>query len=223
MDAFRGLALEGNTWSPIAIDDYKERIVYDPNGNILDYERNGAPAVGKPTAMDKMHYHYYAGSNKLQNVSDEISANNYTEDINEQTQTDNYKYDAIGNLTDDYAENVTQIKWTVYGKISSLNKNGTIISYTYDAAGNRITKSDNDYTTLYVRDASGNVLSVYKVSKQISKEVSFITDQTELHLYGSSRLGMWLPSKYMTQMIEVNSNFGLGLKRTFTRGKRSLN
>lgn len=186
MRAYQGLNQATNTWTPVAIDDYQETISYDPNGNIKTYVRNGAPSIaGKATAMDDLFYHYNAGTNQLNHVTDNVSAGNYTEDIDGQS-SGNYDYDAIGNLTKDVSEGITDINWTVYGKIANITKNGNVISYTYDAAGQRVTKTIGDKTTLYVRDASGNVMSVYEIPAVNTIE------QKELHLYGSSRLGMAL-------------------------------
>ena len=50
----------------------------------------------------------------------------------------------------------------IYGKINTIEKTDhTIISYTYDAAGNRISKTAGGKETFYIRDASGNVMSIY--------------------------------------------------------------
>src|SRR5690606_5272087 len=81
------------------------------------------------------------------------------------------------------------IEWTVYGKISKIEKqDGTTIRYTYDVAGNRISKAvtmgENTTTTWYSRDAQGNTLTVYE-------EKSETLNLAEHHLYGSSRLGLW--------------------------------
>ncbi len=63
----------------------------------------------------------------------------------------------------------------------------TNISYDYDAAGSRTVKEvaahDTLTKTFYVRDASGNVMAVYKKDAGNLK-------WSEQHLYGSSRLGM---------------------------------
>jgi RHS repeat-associated protein len=98
-------------------------------------------------------------------------------------------------MVKDNAEGITSISWTVYGKISKISKNsGTDIIYTYDASGNRISKSviktatGDTTTTWYVRDAQGNVMSVYSAG-DITLNSGHLS-QTELHLYGSSRLGI---------------------------------
>ena len=67
-----------------------------------------------------------------------------------------------------------------------------MIEYLYDVAGNRISKTVTPCsgsgqpanTTVYSRDASGNVMAVYE------KAGNALIRQTEVHLYGSSRLGM---------------------------------
>ena len=162
MQAYNGLNTATNVWAPVAINDYKEAITYDPNGNILTYNRKGSPSIaGKQLEMDALTYNYIASSNKLNFVADPTPVANYTEDIDAQL-TGNYTYDAIGNLKTDVKEGITSITWNVYGKITSLLKSGATISYTYDAAGNRITKTAGGKTTMYVRDASGNVMSVYE-------------------------------------------------------------
>ncbi|SEN27292.1 YD repeat-containing protein [Chitinophaga rupis] len=84
---------------------------------------------------------------------------------------------------------INNIEWTVYGKIKGISKtNGVDITYTYDAAGNRISKDVKGQQTWYVRDATGNIMSVY-TSKDATVNHGDLT-QTETELYGSSRLGM---------------------------------
>ncbi len=161
-------------------------------------------------------------SNKLRYVHDQVADANYAEDIDSQTPltltqvgsdnpngftgTENYAYDDIGNLIKDTKEGITSIEWTVYGKISKITKVGaavngnianTIITYTYDASGNRISKTVAKdglaaVSTYYVRDASGNVMSVYSNENKaaITATPGPLT-QKEIHLYGSSRLAVY--------------------------------
>ncbi|WP_443938772.1 RHS repeat domain-containing protein [Pedobacter sp. MW01-1-1] len=99
----------------------------------------------------------------------------------------NYTYDAIGNLTGDAAEGISDIQWSVYGKIKQINKNSGNIVYNYDASGNRISKTANGLTTWYVRDAQGNALALYD-------NAGGTNNWREQTLYGSSRLGIWKPN-----------------------------
>ncbi len=223
MDAFNDLNNATNVFTPTYLDDYHEEVTYDPNGNIKSYLRNGTTAGGSPLAMDKLTYQYeklangQVTSNKLRYVHDQVTATNYTEDIDSQKpgtftltdvendkdqsqSTDNYRYDAIGNLIEDKAEGITDIQWTVYGKISNISKTlnsvTSNIAYTYDVSGNRISKvvttGGIDKATYYVRDASGNVMSIYEHSSNSSNNTTTSAlAQTELHLYGSNRLGVY--------------------------------
>ena len=153
--------------------EYYESFTYDPNGNILKANRNGPGGL----TMDKLNYVYddLTKSNKLERVKDGPYDTNYSEDIDNQISTINYKYDPIGNLTSDEAEGLKQIDWSVYGKILKITKgsNKDNIVFKYDASGNRIQKilkpktgtiekNQEDWTTTYyVRDAQGNVMAVY--------------------------------------------------------------
>ncbi len=189
MNAFKGLNTQTNSWTPIALDDYQESLSYDANGNILTYKRNGS--AGK-TAMDNMSYQYDAGTNRLNHVKDVVSKDNYNEDLDDQ-QAGNYKYDAIGNLISDSAENIKNIRWNVYGKIAAIEKkNGDVITYSYDAAGNRIGKTispngKGKSEVFYVRDASGNVMSTYVINDTLNAGKLSLS---QAELYGSSRLGV---------------------------------
>ena len=102
----------------------------------------------------------------------------------------NYHYDAIGNLKKDIAEGISNINWTVYGKIKNIHKTtGIDLTYRYDGSGNRIVKEVADEAgttkTFYVRDAQGNTMAVY--TKKGNEPLKW----KEQHLYGSSRLGIW--------------------------------
>ncbi len=172
---------------------YKETITYDPNGNILTYLRNGNDN-DDPPSMDEMSYNYYSNNNKLDYVTDAVTAGKYAVDIDDQS-SGNYVYDLMGNLKKDVAESIDTIRWTVYGKINRIVRLSadTAINYKYDPSGNRTYKALIDgvnklvFKTFYIRDAQGNVLAVYSQSKA---DPVFWKEQ---HLYGSSRLGMWNP------------------------------
>ncbi len=226
MDLYEGYNGVGQAWNYLTTyksANYKERVNYDANGNILKYLRNGDTSNGKPMAMDSLHYNYYAGTNRLRQVRDSVNAANYAVDIDNQTDTSNYVYDPIGNLIQDKAEGIDSIKWNVYGKITDIYKHtGTKINYTYDASGNRISKtifSSDTTVTWYARDATGNVISVYRLKRDT-------VGQDELHMYGSSRLGMIRPERFLTLSSQYGDTSGtislLGTWRgmVFTRGKK---
>ncbi len=73
------------------------------------------------------------------------------------------------------------------------------ITYKYDSAGNRVGKTVGNKTILYVRDESGNVMSVYE---SLNKATAV---QKELHLYGISSLGMLTEIKVAPNGAEMQS------------------
>ncbi|ATL49380.1 hypothetical protein COR50_20580 [Chitinophaga caeni] len=119
----------------------------------------------------------------------------YEEDIDNQSSANNYNYDKIGNIVSDIAGKITNIDWTVYGKIKRIAKqDGSSLEYAYDVVGNRIFKKYTEaggtvHNTWYVRDASGNTLAVYGNTASDPSGVYW----QEQHLYGSSRLGLFRP------------------------------
>lgn len=100
-----------------------------------------------------------------------------------------FEYDAIGNLIWDHDTDV-KISWTPYGKVREVTNEGEemVTTFRYDGSGNRIEKKvvkqeggeEIVSTSRYVRDASGNVMAIYK------DEV-----MQEQPVYGSNRLGMF--------------------------------
>ena len=216
MDTYNGLNGSAGTFTPVSISDYHEQVTYDPNGNILTYLRNGDASRA---SMDNMTYSYTAGTNRLHKVVDaaaDASAGTYSQynDIKQGQVDNNYQYDPIGNLTGDAASSITNISWTVYGKIKSITDSGKVINYTYDASRNRILKTTSADTTVYVRDASGNVLSIYE------KRPGGALAQTQVPVYGSSRLGMMTQHMVPDSTVALNGGFVLGEKSIFTRGEK---
>jgi len=233
MNAYKQDKVYGHWLSPdLLTTDYHEAITYDPNGNISSYLRNGDSAQN---AMDNLTYQYERNSsgqrmsNKLRYIHDEVASANYASDIDNQTSntlaqvqaensaavsSDNYRYDAIGNLVKDSVAHITNIIWNVYGKITQIfTNNGTTIVYTYDARGNRISKSvstsGSSVLTYYVRDAGGNVLSVYSITGNLT---SPSVRQSEIHLYGSSRLAVYHTSVNVESTPSGNTIFARGNK-----------
>jgi RHS repeat-associated protein len=173
-------------------NDLDETFSYDGNGNILTLFRSGA---GTGTLQDS-HVYYYnrdanqrLSNNRLNYVYGHAGASNVATD----QAANNYTYDQIGNMTADVQAGITNINWNIYGKITSIVKGSTGgVSYKYDAAGHRVSKTVGTLTTYYVRDAQGNPLAVYD-NDNFTKLY-----WREQHLYGSSRLGMWQPNADVT-------------------------
>jgi RHS repeat-associated protein len=188
-------------------NEHKNTFTYDANGNILTQTRNGSSASG--LAMDNLTYNYITGTNQLASVADAVGNAAYTDDLDNQA-ANNYGYDELGQLVRDDKEEIATIEWTVYGKIKRITRTSSStkpdLEFKYDAMGQRILKlvkpkasagvykEQKDWSyTYYVRDASGNVMGVYKRSFTPNVGNTEVTDALELEesqIYGSSRLGI---------------------------------
>ncbi|SIN69220.1 RHS repeat domain-containing protein [Chitinophaga niabensis] len=222
MDVSKNINVSDNVWNPIAVDDFRERITYDPNGNILSYLRNGnATWAGLPLQMDRMAYHYEPGKNRLSYIIDTVPSGNYDMDI-DSMDVNNYVYDAIGNLLQDKKDSLS-FEWTLYGKIRKITKdNGMVISYTYDALGNRVSKNVNGVETRYVRDAAGQIFAIYESGNPAINNGKL--SLTESHMYGGERLGL------LTRHMNVQTpdalpivglgDHGIAINSEFVRGEK---
>ncbi len=178
-------------------DAFRTGYRYDANGNIERLYRYNEAG----DAFDSLVYHYenraggyLRNTNKLRWVDDSPGlSGHHTEDLEDQDM-DNYRYDDLGNLVYDAQEEIARIEWNVYGKISKVIRTEAStrpdLEFLYDATGNRVAKivkpkGTNATITYYIRDAQGNVLSVYKKS-----ESGQTAELEEHYIYGSSRVGM---------------------------------
>lgn len=223
MQVKRGLHPTANAWEPVTIEDFKEDITYDEDGNIQTYARNGSPTyANRPLAMDNLTYIYKPGKNQLDFIADTVNSSNYDIDIDNQY-VGNYVYDTLGNLVKDRASGIDTIMWNRYGKVASIVKaGGDTISYTYDASANRISKIVNGVQTWYVRDASGNVMSVYASGDNAVNSGNLT--QTEVSLYGSKRLGVSILNTNVQNVVHSETlglrGLGVGTTRNFIRGRK---
>jgi RHS repeat-associated protein len=169
MNVYDSIDMTGNTWYVAAqkLPYYHNRLIYDGNGNILTQVRRAGRTGHLP--MDSMIYHYKSNSNQLTYVDDVIPVNRHNVDMDDQTGS-NYRYDLIGNLVYDRAEGIDSIKWNLLGKMTHVyKKTGPSLEFQYGPDGHRTVKrlftGDSTLSTeYYVRDAQGNIMSVYDVS-----------------------------------------------------------
>ncbi len=224
MDYFENSSLDGtNSLSLLTVSSfYDAEYTYDGNGNIKTLKRNGNLSGGS-TTMDNLTYVYTTGTpknNKLLHVTDAVGDAVYTDiDLDGQS-SGNYDYDDDGNLTQDLSEEIHNIIWTPSGKIQEIQRvgvrsgTGTCIDcddpeleFRYDGLGNRILKivkprngsgglvSQRDWVyTYYLRDASGQVMSIYErtFAAHESEASQYVStwNRIESPIYGSSRVGV---------------------------------
>jgi RHS repeat-associated protein len=124
---------------------------YDANGNIIQMQQWGLKLNNSPQ-IDNLTYNYLfnGSSNKLAKVTDGFSdPNTKLGDFKDGNNvgTDDYSYDANGNILMDKNKGISSITYNhlnLPGVVTITGK-GTI-TYTYDAAGNKLKKETVDNT-----------------------------------------------------------------------------
>ena len=172
--------------------------------------------------IDPFKYFYLTGKpNQLSSLDDGSSATGYNDLENG---THSFIYDKKGQKMQrtNADGSVHNYHYNVYGKVEEIEDNATsniIAKYFYDDKGFRIKKDDyaQNTETWYVRDASGNILSVYTADNGGAIE------QTELPVYGSGRIGVNLKNEAVE--YEITDHLG-NVRVTFgenTSGNLQLN
>jgi RHS repeat-associated protein len=161
----------GTSWDKNLIDFSVSNLSYDANGNILTMTQRGF-TVGGSTPIDSLTYSYLGNdsSNKLMGVIDaDNNPNSLLEDFhyNPTTkQSTDYNYDGNGNQTHDNNKNIDTIQYNYLNLPQLVHMKGEgNVTYTYDAAGTRLSKVITD--------------SVAKHSTTILYIAGFVYQQTD--------------------------------------------
>ena len=232
-----------NTLPPSAHpDSYLERLTYDKNGNIQSLKRNGdLDASDFAIEIDDLEYTYHDDrKNELVKVLDKSNhPQGFKDDSNGITDDEeDYKYDANGNLTSDQNKGITKIKYNHLNLPTEIIfENGSVISYLYNATGQKTQKNVVDpSTTPVVTDYmnggfqyTNNVLSFFPhaegyVNVTLGKKGSLVFNyvyQYKDHL-GNNRLSytfleeqIFVPGQPVElQILEENHYYPFGLKHT---------
>jgi RHS repeat-associated protein len=155
---------------------------YDANGNMLSMNQHGWKA-GKSETIDSLTYNYYAYSNKLLNVIDQVNdtatllgdfraSGRYLRSLPGTVKASNtvdYTYEANGHLATDRNKDLgdLSVSGILYNHMQLVrqvimkNADGSLkgnVLYTYDALGNKVRKvvqetGKPDRTTLYIGGA----------------------------------------------------------------------
>ncbi|MVT10247.1 DUF6443 domain-containing protein [Chitinophaga tropicalis] len=153
-------------WTKDKVDFSVSNLLYDANGNINSMTQKGMVGTGI-TTIDQLSYSYQDKSNKLLTVADPSStATAKLGDFNKGTNTGNdYSYDVNGNLVSDQNKGISSIVYNHLNLPSQITITGKgVISYQYDAAGNKLKKTVTDNTVTPSKTTTTDYVSgfVYK-------------------------------------------------------------
>ncbi|WP_440068479.1 DUF6443 domain-containing protein [Tenacibaculum discolor] len=193
-------------------------ITYDKNGNIITLNRNGWQNSTTFTDMDVLSYDY-GNTNQLNYVTD--GGNNNYGFIDGNKSGNDFEYDANGNMKTDANKGITNITYNHLNLPINVTLAGGMISYTYDAAGNKLRKIANSTTTDYAGNfiyENGALQFFNHAEGYVQKDASSFSYvyQYKDHL-GNVRLsytdnnndGVIAPS---TEIIEESNYYPFGLK-----------
>jgi RHS repeat-associated protein len=129
------------------VNNYREKLTYDSNGNITHLWRNGElDATNLALEIDDLTYTYAPDSNLLLKVTDATaSPAGFQDDATDGTlasdTTDDYLYDAMGNMVQDENKNIRSITYNHLNLPTFIDfgSRGTI-TYLYDATGRKVRK-----------------------------------------------------------------------------------
>ncbi|MFY8188981.1 MAG: RHS repeat domain-containing protein [Flavobacterium sp.] len=192
------------TINPSANNFAERSITYDANGNILGLQRFNNQSSSR---YDNLAYQYNLSNNQLTSVTDSEPAGKVDYDIDSQP-ANNYTYNLRGQLTANAQENLTYT-YNTQGLVTQVARNGNpLVKFYYNERGIRIKKESfliNDLslqsTEYYVTDASGHVMSVYR------KQLSLPIVQTEIPIFGDTRLGVFIRQDHSTH-YEITDHLG---------------
>ena len=183
---------------------------YDPNGNILGLKRYNAEGM----RIHNFTYEYNTDpidpkTNQLKNIPGYAA----------------YNYDAVGRMTEEIKQSGDDqfVEYDVAGKIrkvfSDAAKTQLKVEFIYDDRGFRLAKVNHDQsslkTTWYIRDASGNIISVYEQDGIVTNDAEGMPvlktetlDQTEVPIYGAGKLGTFYPDEDGSTAYEITDHLG---------------
>ncbi len=147
----------GSAWDKSFVDFSVSNLTYDANGNIKTMDQKGFKITGTSIGssfIDQLNYSYLNSglSNRLQAVTD--AQNDHTSKLGDfkynsstKTTTD-YSYDLNGNMYADKNKDIGNIAYNYLNLPQTVTVTGKgTITYTYDAAGNKLKKTTVDNTT----------------------------------------------------------------------------
>ncbi len=145
----------GQSWDSSYINYSVGNLTYDANGNILTMNQSGFKLSGS-APVDQLTYSYSANSNKLAQVTDGVNdQNSKLGDFHYNTATKgstDYGYDGNGNLISDNNKSISAINYNYLNLPQQLLVKGKgIVTYIYDAGGNKLQKIVTDSTVMPVR------------------------------------------------------------------------
>jgi RHS repeat-associated protein len=228
------------SWSTLTGSGFAETgFTYDLNGNILTLTRNDKRTSG---TMDVLTYNYGSGathSNKLLKVED--TGDDYAGFIDGNpslasdftTATDDYRYDANGNMINDrnkgigtsITDNVNVITYNVLNLPETVTKSGNTIRYIYDATGRKLAQVMNYAGQIKQTDYASEFMYENDVLKFVNHEEGRIVVQKNTTVFttdGTSLNGIAGNSGGIPTLVTQNGQTYIKVAYTGSSGRSGI-
>ncbi len=213
------------TFISLSSNSFKlENITYDKIGNIQTLKRYAKAATGNVAVlMDDLTYNYNTTiKNRLKNVADGITGSlgyNAETDLKHQSTTNNYGYDAIGQVTLNVQDN-QRFEYNASGLVTKIIDNTTsnsIAEFEYNDKGLRSAKTIYSSGTavskrFYVYDAGGGQVASYERTTFPSGTPVL----QDFSIYSGGRIGLYDVATTKAQ-YELTDHLG-NVRTVFTDG-----
>ena len=166
---------------------YTEKVTgYDKNGNILSLQRYGQLSATACGLIDNLTF--TLNGNQLNRVDDAVTASAYNggfEFKDGAKQTNEYTYDANGNLTKDLNKGITNISYNCLNLPSVVTfSDGSTITYTYAADGTKLRTVHKIGTVSTMTDYCSDVVYENGVQKLLFTDEGYVTlSDSKYHYY----------------------------------------
>ena len=159
---------------------------YDKNGNIKTLQRYGQTAVSGYGLIDNLTF--TLNGNQLSRVDDAVAASAYNDGFEFKDgvkQTNEYTYDANGNLTKDLNKGITNLSYNCLNLPNVVTfSDGSTITYTYGADGTKLRTVHKTGSATITTDYCGNVVYENGVRKLLLTEEGYVTlSDSKYHYY----------------------------------------
>jgi RHS repeat-associated protein len=198
LDSYWGTIVDGRYESSRTNAFFEGVTEYDPNGNIKGLRRNENRLSSLTDYTFEFRYNYKDQHSNILSSLEALGGSDAPKIFRA------YQYNDIGQLVSEDDGTITKfIKYTQAGSVSGVYSDAAftkpLVLFTYDDRGFRQSKTvysgDSKFlsSTFYVRDASGQMIAIYKNGLQdVSGGPEILPlELSEVSLIGSSRLGLY--------------------------------
>ena len=206
-------------------------LTYDNNGNIKTMNQYGLKTGSTSGLIDQLSYHYNNSglSNRLLNVIDNVNAPNttlgdfhYDAGVTKSAATQDYDYDANGNMTIDHNKHLTiTYNYLNLPQSIAVTNKGTV-TYVYDATGVKLQKKtvEGSRTTVTTYLGSGvyqnDTLQFFGTSegrvRPNATNSSFVYDYFLKDHLGNTRMVITDDYNVSSPILEAYSYYPFGLQ-----------